>query len=405
MTNLELAVHKYASDQMNPELNYSLGVEYFQVKQLAAAFTFFLRAAELAKDKKLSYEALLDASVCIQKQGRRDSTEETILLTAISEVPQAPHAYYLLSLLYERRRDYHKMYLYAVLGIRKTYCFKPINAEIINYLGQWMLRYQLAVAAWKIGRYEQSRQEFIDLLEEGVVGKSHQEALNANITSIGLPKEFTKYWDYKNKIMRYPFRDSENIQWNYSQSYQDLFVLSVLGGRRQGIYLEIGSGHPFENSNTALLENQFDWTGISIDINKSQVLKFQQERQNTCICADALKLNYKDFLNEHYQSKEVDYLQIDCDPAQNSFTVLQLIMEQDFVFKVITFEHDAYKDTDFVERSRELLKSKGYKLAVAGLEWYPGRPYEDWWIHESVEFKPTVVSGYCEVVMFKQPGE
>ena len=34
---------------------------------------------------------------------------------------------------------------------------------------------------------------------------------------------------------------------------QDMFVLTVLNGKTNGTYLEIGSGDPFIGSNTALL--------------------------------------------------------------------------------------------------------------------------------------------------------
>ena len=39
---------------------------------------------------------------------------------------------------------------------------------------------------------------------------------------------------------------------SYSQSAQDIFVLSVLDQKRDGTYLEIGSSVPVDNNNTYL---------------------------------------------------------------------------------------------------------------------------------------------------------
>ena len=67
-----------------------------------------------------------------------------------------------------------------------------------------------------------------------------------------------RYTPLKYKQMRYKFDGLEKVTRNYSQVYQDLFVLSMLDGKREGTYLEIGSADPYINSNTALLEKDFN---------------------------------------------------------------------------------------------------------------------------------------------------
>ena len=72
----------------------------------------------------------------------------------------------------------------------------------------------------------------------------------------------------------------EKVERNFSESYQDMFILSMLNGKRNGTYLEIGAGNSFYGNNTALLETQFDWTGVSLDIEESFVEGFTKDRKN-----------------------------------------------------------------------------------------------------------------------------
>ena len=72
----------------------------------------------------------------------------------------------------------------------------------------------------------------------------------------------------RNKLskLKYKFKGIETIDQNYSQSFQDMFILSMLNGKKKGTFLEIGAHDPVFISNTYLLESKFDWCGISIDI-------------------------------------------------------------------------------------------------------------------------------------------
>jgi hypothetical protein len=47
-----------------------------------------------------------------------------------------------------------------------------------------------------------------------------------------------------------------------SQILQDLFVLSVLGEKRNGYFVEFGVGDGITFSNSYMLETEFGWTGI-----------------------------------------------------------------------------------------------------------------------------------------------
>ena len=69
------------------------------------------------------------------------------------------------------------------------------------------------------------------------------------------------------QYFKHRFPGLEKIKQHYSQSFQELFVLSMLNGKTGGFYLEIGAGQPIGVNNTLILETLFDYKGISIGNN------------------------------------------------------------------------------------------------------------------------------------------
>jgi hypothetical protein len=175
--------------------------------------------------------------------------------------------------------------------------------------------------------------------------------------------------------LRVKFPGSRSIEQNYSQAYQDMFVLTVLGGKRGGRFFEIGCGDPTFGSNTKLLE-EWDWNGISIDADQAATAKYASERRSSVITGDATKLDYAALIDHDY-----DYLQIDIDPALNSLEVLLRMPLEKRRFAVITFEHDDYCSPGIKERSRRYLQSHGYVLVVGNIAPDRYNSFEDWWIH------------------------
>ena len=175
------------------------------------------------------------------------------------------------------------------------------------------------------------------------------------------------------------FNGSEKIIENYSQCYQDMFVLTMLNGKKNGVFLEIGCDDAYFNSNTALLEESFGWEGISIDIDPGKIEKFKKKRYSTAIAADGLEIDFSKILTE----TNYDYLQIDCEPASTSFKILQRIPFKNHRFAVITFEHDNYcdKDKSIKIKSRKYLESYGYKMIVNNIAEDRWSDFEDWYVH------------------------
>jgi hypothetical protein len=60
------------------------------------------------------------------------------------------------------------------------------------------------------------------------------------------------HYDAELDALNNPFPGVEKIKRNFSQAYQDLFVLTMLQGKRSGKYLEVGANHPVEFNNTFL---------------------------------------------------------------------------------------------------------------------------------------------------------
>ena len=188
-----------------------------------------------------------------------------------------------------------------------------------------------------------------------------------------------KYHDNLNN----KFNRSEEIDKNYSQSFQDMFVLHALNGKENGTYLEIGSGHFSELNNTYLLESMYSWSGCGIDIDSNLTELYNSNRTNKCYSVDALEEDYGIFIKNNFFTNYIDYLQIDCDPAISSLAILNRIPFDEVSFGVITFEHDFYcdKDKTVKSKSREILLGKGYVLAVPNVCSVPGLSYEDWWVN------------------------
>jgi hypothetical protein len=191
----------------------------------------------------------------------------------------------------------------------------------------------------------------------------------------------------------FKFDGSESIETNYSQSYQDMFVLSVLNGKRNGIYLEVGAYEGIFISNTYLLEKKFGWKGLSIDIEQSSAESFRNVgRENDILIQNALDIDYLDLLIKKNFPSRIDYLQLDIEPQMNTLECLKKIPFDKFKFSVITYETDYYDPSvsreeshKVREESRKILESNGYELLVGNVcNISNNDPFEDWYVDPTV---------------------
>jgi hypothetical protein len=155
----------------------------------------------------------------------------------------------------------------------------------------------------------------------------------------------------------------------YAGEQQDIFVLSILGTKQPGTFLDIGccyhenqNGHIIR-SNSALLEKH-GWSGIGIDL-RDLSENFNQHRPNTkFINSSALDIDYKELFEQNVINSPIDYLSIDLDGAGLALSCLEKVLNSGYEFKVATIEHDAYRgmvESD-TKPTRLLMQQYGYVL-------------------------------------------
>ena len=198
------------------------------------------------------------------------------------------------------------------------------------------------------------------------------------------PNYWPRYSKVEHERLKHNFAGSGSLKFNLSQSMQDMFVLMALDGKRQGVYVELGADLPRIINNTYLLESEFDWSGVSFEYDADKVLFFNTIRRNKCICADATTFYYKFLFEERNYPKQIDYLQLDLDPAEGTLAALKNLPLDDYRFTAITYETDVYRaGADVQDEEIEILKSYGYELVVRNVA-NEGNPYEDWWVDPNV---------------------
>jgi len=169
-------------------------------------------------------------------------------------------------------------------------------------------------------------------------------------------------------------------------SAQEQFVLDLLKYKKEGYYVEVGAHHSKIISNTYYLETDYNWKGLSLEIDEERRKEFNDNRKNPCL-GDALDFNYLSYFEENNFPKQIDYLSVDIDAGYTEkgdalgdpyLTLHGLISVplNKYRYSIITFEHDAqivYNNKGMREAQREILSSLGYKLVVR--DWH-----EDWWV-------------------------
>lgn len=163
---------------------------------------------------------------------------------------------------------------------------------------------------------------------------------------------------------------------------QESYVLTILKEKQNGYYVELGSGDPITGSNTLLLERGFGWKGVALETDENLVKKYNNERKNECVLANALTFDYEAYFKNNEFPEEIDYLQIDIDGHDEGRCLLALVALPmlKYRFRVITIEHDLvvnFKREPMRNAQREILYSLGYTL-TAQLDG------EDWWVDKNL---------------------
>lgn len=378
----------YARDTENSELNWNLALEYHALGQTAAAITYYLRAAERTADKLLAYECLLKIAACFDSQKNRPSHVIGCYKHALCLLPERPEAYFLLSRFNERNRWYMEAYVAAEQGLNFAKTEYPKLRSNVEYPGRYGLLFEKAVSAWWWGDSALSRKLFRKLKNDHAqeLDETHYRAVENNLSRLGAGPAsyvFKRYDRSQYNLLRHKFNNAEVIENNHSQILQDMFVLTMLNGKKNGSYLEIGSGDAFWGNNTAILEKLFGWKGVGVELDGKLVEGYRNQRSNPVLQQNALEVDYDKVLSDIAQDNCVDYLQLDCEPPRITYEIMTKIPFDKYKFAVITFEHDHYVDMSNLYRakSREFLSTRGYKLVINDVACDDECTQEDWWVH------------------------
>jgi len=385
---LRRTLNEYISDVNDPILNFRLAIVYEHMGQTAAAISFFTRAAEKTEDKLLAYESLIKMGNCFSAQGKRVYSVKSCYSRAITILPTRPEAYYLLARSEEWEQNYYQAYTMASIALEICdFESEPLRTNV-GYPAKYALIFEKSISAYWWGNNMECRKLLQNIVNDywDELDDSHRSMVENNITRLGSGPEsqaFTYYQKDEHDKLRFKFKDSKKIEKNYSQVYQDLFILSMLNGKKNGTYIEIGGGTPYLGNNTTLLEFNYGWTGFSLETNEQFVEEYRRERDNPIYSSNALAVNYKKLFEQHFDTKEIDYLQLDIEPAKNTFECLMAIPFDEYKFAVITYEHDYYVDVtkSYRDKSRRYLKMMGYELVVNDVSPDGISNFEDWWVH------------------------
>lgn len=198
----------------------------------------------------------------------------------------------------------------------------------------------------------------------------------------------------------------------YSQSNQDKWVCEFLNFKKNGFYLDIGAYDGIQTSNTFILEEDLQWSGICVEANPTIFNKLCNNRKS--INLNLAILDYKGTCNFNEDSicdKDKGYL-IKCDTlnnvleknnAPNIIDYMSIDIEgsefdalKNFDFKkwqinLITIEHNLYLNGDFDKnRLFKLLSENNFERVVEDavcLDTNPSvyqKPYEDWYVNKNI---------------------
>jgi len=395
---------KYVKDPSSFNNNFDLGNYYYIKGQTATAVSFYLRAAERTSSAHLQYECMLKAGTCFALQGTRNNSVTGMYQHAIALLPTRPEGYFLLSRFYERTEQWFLGYTLAAIGWEVTTEDHPPLITDVEYPGKYGLLFEKAVTGWWCGLCDESRELFKEVLYKYPIGDTYKESCIKNLKFLNswkTPDQFPSAMNTKEielekaskdltiftqediKKLKLNFKNSHIVQNNYSEAFQDLFVLTALNGKLNGTYVEVGAGFPFYGNNTYLLESQFEWRGVSLDVIEESIERYAQDRNNTALLLDARHIDYGNLFTSLGYGTDIDYLQLDTDPPSITYDVLTRIPFYKYKFAVITYEHDYYNDESksYRDKSRKYLQGLGYKLIVGNIAPSEGKPFEDWWVH------------------------
>lgn len=175
----------------------------------------------------------------------------------------------------------------------------------------------------------------------------------------------------------------------YSQAWQDECVINLLNFKRNGSFIDIGSGDGMNQSNSFFFEKEMGWKGICVERGVGYTEHYKNNRNCLFLNEDATQIDYRVLFNVS-MPKRIDYLSVDID--EGTANVFKLIPFDTYRFSVITVEHDGYRFGDALRNEERTILNRcgGYTLLFPdvlvpmGCGMGPDLPFEDWWVDSKV---------------------
>jgi hypothetical protein len=375
-------------DYSNPWKMFELAREYDKLKQGAAAFGWYLRAADFCEgetyeEKWLQYRCMLFGAAIFDRSEARNQTTQGLLKMAMAVLPNRPEAYYFMAKHSMDTSNFRDGIMYSQMGLALDLVERD-DDNGLGYPGRVGLEHAYAVSKWKTDGRDASKNLFFDLKHKRKLDMTKEISTSVDwwLQNVGYPSTLPYKIEEQNKY-RWNFDGIKSVEKNYSRHFQDMFVLSLLNGKMEGTFVEIGSGHPTLFNNTYLLERSFGWKGLSVDHSERMCAQFSRERSTSIVMDDAATLDYGKLFKQHCIEQHVEFLRLNADQA--SLAALDRIPFSKHEFSIIQFQHnECWWGDEIKEKSREILSNIGYKLFVSDVAIDSTNSYEDWWVHPSL---------------------
>ncbi len=85
----------------------------------------------------------------------------------------------------------------------------------------------------------------------------------------------------------------------WSQAYEELIIRDFFGDKREGVFVDVGCHLPRHMSTTYLLESEFGWSGIGIDVNDQFAPHWKRHRPQTAFVQTAVGETDGEVLDMH----------------------------------------------------------------------------------------------------------
>tara|TARA_Y100001935_G_scaffold71429_2_gene59599 strand:+ start:2838 stop:5621 length:2784 start_codon:yes stop_codon:yes gene_type:complete len=177
MDNLLL---KFINDPYNDTINFELAYSYEEIGQTASALSYYLRCAEFTKNDDLAYECLIRMSLCLSKQGTRETMELICIQHALSIRPDRPEANYLMSLYYSYREKWLESYMFACNGLINNNNELVLRKEFI-YFDNYQLLFQKAYSGFHKGKLKESYKIYQELLTDDKINDNYRTIISNNL--------------------------------------------------------------------------------------------------------------------------------------------------------------------------------------------------------------------------------